>query len=502
MELKTKNYYKYRLLESVPGILVWATLILAVLVSVWQPLWAIYFIIIFDLYWFIRVSYMLIYLFISWRRYHQESRQNWLSKLSEIKDKDWREYHHLVFLPTYKEPFEVVEQTFKSLTQSLYPLDKMVIILAGEEADRVNFEQVAARIQKEFGYTFSKLITTLHPANVPGEMPGKGSNIHYAGHRAKEYVDTMGWTYEEVIVSAFDIDTKVHPQYFSYLTYQYLTADDPTRYSYQPLAFYHNNVWESNLVTRVVSNATTFWLLTDLARSERLFTFSSHSMSFKALVDVGFWQNDIVTEDSRIFLQCFIYYNGNYRVKPMYIPVSMNTVYMGKFWRSLLNQYKQMRRWAWGVEHFPYMAWNFYKNKKMPLVKKVRYLWNQTEGVYSWATAPIIIFLLGRLPLYFADKTEQSTYIAQQAPFILEFLMTISMLGLIITAVFSTLLLPPRPLKYHWSIYLVMIGQWIVFPITMIFFGSIPAIEAQTRLMLGGRFRLGFWVTEKKGSID
>ncbi|MFW0837786.1 MAG: glycosyltransferase [Candidatus Komeilibacteria bacterium] len=441
---------------------------------------------------------MMIYLFVSWRRYHRDAKINWLEKVKSIKDKKWKDYHHLIFLPTYTEPYEVLEETFRSLQRSKYPLDKMTIVLAGEERDKDNFLLSAKKIKAKFGIFFNDLLITVHPAAVPGEIPGKGSNLNYAGHITKQYIDKQGWDYDKIIVSCFDIDTQVHPEYFSYLTYQYLTTEDPTRCSYQPLAFYHNNIWESNFLTRVVANSTTFWLLTDMARPERLFTFSSHSMSWRALVDVGFWQNDIVTEDSRIFLQCFIYYNGNYQVKPMYIPVSMNTVYMGKFWRSLVNQYKQMRRWAWGVEHFPYMAWNFYKNKAIPLTKKFRYLWNQTEGVYSWATAPLLIFILGRLPLWVAGRDVETTYVAQQAPYILQFLMSVAMVGLLVTALFSTILLPTRPKKYHWAKYLIMFFQWAIFPISMILFGSIPAVDAQTRLLLGGKFRLGFWVTEKK----
>ena len=37
----------------------------------------------------------------------------------------------------------------------------------------------------------------------------------------------------------------------------------------------------------------------------------------------------------------------------------------------------------------------------------------------------------------------------------------------------------------------------MLMPLTLIIFGAFPGLEAQTRLMLGGRFRLGFWVTPK-----
>ncbi len=225
-------------------------------------------------------------------------------------------------------------------------------------------------------------------------------------------------------------------------------------------------------------------------------------MSFRALVDVGFWDNTIVTEDSRIFLQCLVRYQGDYQTVPMYIPVYMNTVDIGQWRRSLINQYKQMRRWAWGVEHFPWMVGQFwFKNgagRQVPFFKKMSYLWNQTEGVYSWATAPIIMFVVGHLPLLVASQVDRETVLFQNAPHILAWLMRLAMGGLIVIAVLYTIMLPPKPSEYSKHQYLLMLLQWVLVPVTMILFGSIPAADAQTRLMLGGKFRLGFWVTEKK----
>lgn len=494
LEIKSDRFW-----EIVPGALVWTTLILTVVVSIWLPLWAVIFIIIFDLFWVTRIFYSSIYILSSWKKLKKHLKVDWLKEIKEsYTEKKIDEYWHLIFLPTYDEPFEVLQKTLQSLVNANYDHQKMIVVLAGEGRKQDNFSVVTEQLKKEFDDKFFKVIFTVHPTNLPDEIPGKGSNLNFAGHQVQKYIDELGLDYSKVIVSTFDCDTQPNEQYFAYLTKTYLSQSDPTRCSYQPVALYHNNFWESDFVTRTVANSTTFWLFTDLARADRLFTFSSHSMSFKALVEIDFWEKRIVTEDSRIFLQCFYKYDGNYKVVPMFIPVYMNTVSVGNFWRSMVNQYKQMRRWAWGVEHLPYMVYQNRIHKNIPYRRKMRYLWNQLEGVYSWATAPLLITILGRLPLMLADKSVQATALAQNAPNVLEAIMNTGLFGLIFIASLNSIIMPKRPKNVPLWRLLVKPFEWLVFPITMVLFGSIPAIDAQTRLMLGGKYRLGFWVTEKK----
>ncbi|MEK9151901.1 MAG: glycosyltransferase family 2 protein, partial [Patescibacteria group bacterium] len=475
----------YRMLEVVPGSLVWLTLLFAIGLSFWAPVTAVAFIIVFDLYWLFRVCYFVCFLFLSWRRYRRDSVVDWAARIRTAPGAE--DLYHLVFLPTYKEEIEVLRATFRSLAASAYPWmrRRFIIVLAGEERDRELFERTAADLAKEFCRDFFRILTTVHPEDLPDEIPGKGSNLNFSGHKAQALIDELGVPYEKVIVSAFDVDTCPHPQYFACLTAAYLANPRPTRSSYQPIAFYNNNIWDSPAVVRVAAFGTTFWLMTELARPERLFTFSSHSMSFRALVDVGFWQKDIVTEDSRIFLQCLLRYDGDYRVQPIFVPVSMDAVTGRNYAESLVNLYKQQRRWAWGVEHFPFLADRFSRAPNFPLAKKVYYLWNLTEGMYSWATAPLLIFILGHLPILVASDAVRGSALFQNAPHTLDTLMTLSMIGVFATALVSLTLLPPRPHdRGRWD-WLVMALQWILVPVTFIMFGSFPAIDAQTRLIMG-----------------
>lgn len=486
----------HRHLEIIPAAALWTTFVLALVLSLVRPIWAIYFIIVFDLLWLFRVLYFITYLLIAWRKYRSALRRDWFIEARALPG--FEKIRHLIFFPTYKEPYAVIESTLRSLLTSDYPHERLTVVLGGEERDQENFERIAEQVRATFGAQFGELITTIHPQNLPNEIPGKGANMNWMGREVQQRLDAAGIAYEDVILSAFDVDTHVHPQYFAHLTYLYLTHPTPTRTSYQPVALYSNTIWDAPAPVRVAAFGTTFWIMTELARPERLFTFSSHSMSFKMLVDVGFWEKDIVSEDSRIFLQGLFHYHGDYTVTPMYLPVSMDTVAGENYWEYLKNLYKQQRRWAWGVEHFPYMMVRFHRDPQIPLRKKLKYLWNHLEGMFTWATAPILIFILGWLPLAVAAQRgeEVTSVLVQNAPFTLEWLMRFAMVGVLGSAIVSLTLLPHPPHnKRHWH-WAGMLLQWILLPITFIIFGAFPAIDAQTRLMLGKY--LGFNVTVKR----
>jgi len=160
------DYRKYRILEMIPGIMVWSTFVITLTLSFIQPVWAMYFIIAFDLYWLARIMYMLFLMVLSYFKFKKTERVNWKKKVQQLPD--WHEYKHLIFIPTYKEPYEVLHSTFTALVRNDYPLDAFIVVLAGEEKDRENFTRIADRLAHEFGAKFFRFIVTLHPAGIAG----------------------------------------------------------------------------------------------------------------------------------------------------------------------------------------------------------------------------------------------------------------------------------------------------------------------------------------------
>ncbi|MDD5098896.1 MAG: glycosyltransferase family 2 protein [Candidatus Colwellbacteria bacterium] len=490
-----------RFFEILPGTLAWGTIALIFISSIFWPVQAAIFVILFDIYWLLKAVYFSTHLISGYVRMKATMKNDWFKEARNLPARDGRSidniYHLLVF-PMYKESYSVVRENFESLTKTNYPLDRLIVVLSGEERAGDEYNETLWKIQKEFGEKFCGFLATIHPKDLPGEIAGKGSNEAWAAKRVKEeIIDKRGIPYENIIVSTFDVDTQVFPEYFGRLTHAFLTAEHPDRSSYQPIAFFTNNIYDANPFSRLVAFSTTFWNIMNQVRPEQLITFSSHSMPFKALVDIGFWTTDHVSEDSLIFWQCFLHYDGDWRVIPLNYPVSMDANVAPTFWQTMKNIYKQQRRWAWGCENIPYVFEGFIKNKKIPLNQKIYWTWQHLDIYWGWATNALIILLLGRLPLILGGDKFNVSVLSYNLPQLTSLLMNIAISGIIISVILSLILLPPKPKWFKTRHYLPHMLQWLLVPVSLLVFSTSAGIEAQTRMMLGGKYKLGFWVTPK-----
>ena len=491
-ELKGRDYILYRFFEILPGFLSWATIVLAIVFSRIYPMQTAVFIIAFDVFWLLKTVYLSLHLRANWGRIKTHMSTDWAGKL-----KDFRHDHiyHMIMLPFYKEDESIVDKTLTSLAESKYNIKKMIIVLAAEERAGAEPLEIAGAMKKKYGRKFGHFIVTVHPDGIAGELAGKGSNIAFAAETArKQILDKFNIPYKNVLVSAFDIDTIVYEQYFACLTVFFLKSDRPFRTSFQPVPVFNNNIYEAPAVSRVVAYSGTFWQMVQQERQERLSTFSSHSMPFSTLYEVGYWQSNMVSEDSRIFWNGYMKYNSDYLVTPMSYPVSMDANLAPGIWQTMKNIYKQQRRWSYGVENFAYIMYNFSKNKMIKFKEKLRIFIINIDGYWSLATNPLMIFLLGWMPVLLGGREFNSTMLSFNLPFITRNIMIVTMCNLVLSYMIAVSLMPAMPEQKRHKRFVHVI-QWLLVPLTITIFGAIPALEAQTRLLLGKY--MGFWVTPK-----
>ena len=293
-DLQGRDRFLYRALEILPAALSGGTLVALTLLSWLKPAGVAYFIIVFDVYWLLLVLFLILHLISAYRALTKNKTINWQAKCQAISG--WQEVCHLVILPVYNESKDIITASLRALIDDGYPADKLTVVLAVEE--RAGEEQMHScrRIESEFKDKFGYWLLTVHPDGIAGELKGKGANQAWAARAAqKEIIDKAGIDYAKILVSVFDVDTVVGGGYFWRLTHAFLTVPDPHRSSYQPIPVYHNNLWEAPWFARVSAYSNTFWQMMQQVREEKLATYSSHSMTWQALVDIDFWATNMVS---------------------------------------------------------------------------------------------------------------------------------------------------------------------------------------------------------------
>jgi len=528
------TYRARRFWEILPGALSWTVLALPIIFSFVWPAGVAYFIIVFDTYWLVKALVMGGHLISGYVHLKRNMAINWLERCRATEDiftwsdklfhqfhltkgwqrwklqeeweqveqmrflsnqqKSWRELYHVFLYPVYKESYEVMEASVRACLASNYPKDKIMILLTVEARGGDRVREDAQRVCRAYQNVFWDFIVTVHPDEPDGKK--KGANGYWAGKLLQAYVDEKRISYDNVMVHYFDADTLPHHEYLGCVTYQYIMNSERTFRSYQPIPLFNNNIWDVPAINRLVALGSSYWQMIESTRPYRLINFSSQAMSLKTLVDIDFYDRQVVSDDSMQFYRAYFRYNGNHKAVPIFTPVSMDAVLGKSWWDTLRAQYIQKRRWAWGIEHFPYLVEKFFSTRgQLTWRQRIIHPFRTLEGHVSWATSSLLIALGGWMPLLL-NENFRTTVLAFNLPVLARNMLSITWIGIIISTFISFALLPPRPKKYSKFKNIEMIIQWILVPISGIFFGSIPALDAETRLMLGKY--MGFAVTHKE----
>lgn len=479
-----------RLIELSIGSLTWLVILAPIWGSFFAPNLIAYFILFFDMYWFYK-SYMLVRTsYVATHKIIKAEKVDWLSKAKTFENIE--KLHHFLIMPNYQESFEKLDETLQNLTKQTFPLKQLHIVLAMELRETEGRKRADSLIKK-YKEKFGSVIATYHP-DIAGEVKGKSSNEAYAGREVyKDYFENGTYDIDFATISSVDADSMFDKQYFSYLSYKFLS--DPLRYNkfWQSAVVFYNNIWKVPSATRIISFFGSLGRTSLLVQGDRLITQSTYSLSFKLLKDIDFWDTDVIPEDYRIFFKAFYKMKGNIWVEPIFLKTSMDAALSKGYIRSLKNKYHQERRWSWGVSDDPLFIKWWLTVPNVPFVRKTIILYHVLLDHLLWPVYWFIITVAANImPL--VNPQFSRTYLGYMLPSLAGFILTLTLV-----AIFALIYIDykNRPENKHLPLRkkLLFPLEFLLMPLIGFFFSALPALISHTQLIIGKR--LEYKVTEK-----
>ncbi len=405
--------------------------------------------------------------------------------------------YHAVIMAAYNEGPEILEPSIEAVKNSTFPNEKIIFVLAYEERGGEEIEKTANEMKEKFKGVFKEFMLVKHPKDMPGEVIGKGPNLTYAGKFLVDRVKKLKIPIENVIVTSLDSDNRMAPKYLDSVAYEFIVHPNRQRLSYQPVSLFMNNIWDAPAPMRVIAVSNSFFNIITTMRPHALRNFASHSQPLQALAAMDFWSKHTIVEDGHQFWRSLFFFDGDYSVLPIRLPIYQDAVVDETLWKTIKAQFVQVRRWDYGASDVAYVGVRLFRSRSkrgMPFLPLFAKFWRLLDGHVTLAIMAPIVAFGGWVPLIMNNTSRDM--VVYNLPSVVSVVQTIASIGLLITVLVSLRMLPKRPAKYRKGKTIFMILQWILMPVTSILYQSLAAFYAQTRLMLG-KYMEKFDVTKK-----
>ena len=521
----------YRFFEILPGFISYGMLVLLVVLALVSPLWAAIYLLLIIITVFVKSVGIAYHTIKGHNRLVRAQRIDWHKRLLEleapaesleiVRDSHSTGYGYedhkenlqvianqptkypkpselfqAVIIAAYNEDYDVLQPTIESVRNTTYNNKQIVLYLAYEERGGKEIAETAKRLKKEYGDVFYDFQLSCHPKDLPEEVAGKGPNITYAGYKLEQWCKDQNVDASRVIVTTLDSDNRPHPTYFDYVAYEYIVQPDRKRLSYQPIALYFGNIWDAPAPMSVIATGNSFWTVISSMRPHTLRNFAAHSQPLDALIEMDFWSKRSIVEDGHQYWRSYFHFKGNYSVLPIHVPIYQDAVMADTLKKTLIAQFKQLRRWGYGVSDIPYVAVRlFTSDRKVPFFEGFARFVRLVDGHVTLATMALLITFGGWVPLIINSEASRDI-IAHSLPTVVSHIQQVAMIGLFITILLMLKMLPPRPARYKKHRTIFMVAQWVLMPLTSICYSAAASINAQTHLMFG-KYLDKFDVTDK-----
>lgn len=470
-------------LEILPGIISWSLILFPVWGSFFVPTAVAYYVIIFTVYWLYRSMVLAVLAIAAHFKIKAASRFDWLSDLQQTFPKKWHQIHHIIVIPTYKEPLHTLRHTLAGLKNQTYPPKNIHVMLSFEEREGKAAQEKAHKLLEEFEGAFGNLWTTFHP-DIEGEVKGKSSNTCWGAMIAKKkLVDEQKIPIEHVTITSEDADAKFHHSYFANLTYEFLSDPKPHNRVWQGAIVFYNNIWKVPAPVRVLASSFSVTQMYVLMRRDRLINFSTYSTSLKHADEIGYWDTDVIPEDYRFFFKSYFAKKGDFEVHPIFLPIYADAAQADGLINTFKNQYEQLKRWAWGVSDDAYII-RQYVLSEAPFWDKTMRVLKVIEDHFLWPVNWFAITVSAILPPLLNPDFNR-TMIGKTLPQVTSTLLTLALFSMAVVIVIDAVNRPPRPQGKSLISYILQPLEFILIPIIGFFFSALPGIDAHTRLMLG-----------------
>jgi hypothetical protein len=469
----------------VPATVSWAIAVTTVVLLIWFPLQGAWFAAAVFAYFVVWVAVHFAFYAVGRRRVREWTARDWTAQrdVAGVDGLAPADVWHVVLVPNHTEPLTVLRRTLDSLAAQSGAEARLVPVL-GMEAREAGSTAKGEVLAAEYGGRFARVLVTVHPAGLPGELPCKAANNRWAAQRALEELGRMGVDPAKVTLTVCDADTVFDPRYFAAIAE--LFARDTRRHTrfWQAPLLYHGNMWRVPAPTRFTARLTQLYMLAELALpGYDPLPISTYTVSMRLAEECDWWDPAVIAEDWHSYLDYMVQRHGDVSMVPVYLPVVLDSPEGATWFGALKNRYVQLRRHAWGASDIGFLTEQILSGRGDGAVwfRFAQVLHDHVLPVLGFGMAAllsIVPFLL-RLPGSNAAPGDVTAITLAMSG-----LFTVSTLTLLACLAVDILTFPPK----HGGaagLVLEMAKMWALLPVAGLALGVAPALDAQTKLALG-----------------